>query len=246
MHVDLWTLGLQTINVLVLVWILSRFLFRPITAMLAERQVAAARALEEAQAVRAAAAAEGARAKDEAANLAAARADILKKTIAAAETEKTSLLAAARGEVEAMREAGRADIERERQSALVAEEEHATRLAIDIAMRLFERLPVEARAASFIDGLADGVAALPEVTRQELGLDGAPLQVKAACALTTDEVEKCRARLAEILGRPVDICVSIDVGLIAGLEIDAPHAIVRNSFKADLDRIAAGLTQHDR
>ena len=246
MHVDLWTLGIQTLNVLVLVWILSRFLFRPVTAMIAERPVAATRALEEAQAAKAAAAAEAAKAKDETAHLAATRADILKKAVAEAETEKAALLSTARDEAETLREAGRADIERERENSQLAEATRATQLAVDIAGRLFAKLPDEARAASFIDGLAQGVAALPEATRQGLGADGAPLQVRAARALTGEEIEKCRAGLAKILGRPVEISVSVDESLIAGLEIDAPHAVVRNSFKADLDRIAAGLTQHGR
>ena len=30
MHIDCWTLALQTINVVVLIWLMSRFLFRPI------------------------------------------------------------------------------------------------------------------------------------------------------------------------------------------------------------------------
>ena len=41
MQIDWWTLGLQTVNALVLIWLLSRFLFRPIASILAEREVAA-------------------------------------------------------------------------------------------------------------------------------------------------------------------------------------------------------------
>ena len=36
-----------------------------------------------------------------------------------------------------------------------------------------------------------------------------------------------------------------DPALIAGLELDAPHAIVRNHFRADLDRIKAEVLAHD-
>ena len=44
MRIDWWTLGLQTFNVLVLVLILSRFLFRPVAAIIEERRVAAVEA----------------------------------------------------------------------------------------------------------------------------------------------------------------------------------------------------------
>jgi F-type H+-transporting ATPase subunit b len=53
MTIDWWTLGLQTVNVLVLVWILARFLFKPVAKIIAERQEAAQDALDEAEAARA-------------------------------------------------------------------------------------------------------------------------------------------------------------------------------------------------
>lgn len=40
MHLDPWTLALQTINVLVLVWLLAHFLFRPVAAIIAARRAA--------------------------------------------------------------------------------------------------------------------------------------------------------------------------------------------------------------
>ena len=53
MHIDLWTLGLQAINVLVLVWLLARFLFRPLTAIIAQRRQATETLLADATAARA-------------------------------------------------------------------------------------------------------------------------------------------------------------------------------------------------
>jgi F-type H+-transporting ATPase subunit b len=39
--------------------------------------------------------------------------------------------------------------------------------------------------------------------------------------------------------------VSIEPALIAGLELEAPHAVVRNSFRADLVRLKSELVHHD-
>ena len=55
MQIDWWTLGLQTVNALVLIWLLSRFLFRPIASILAEREATARRLLDDAAAAKAAA-----------------------------------------------------------------------------------------------------------------------------------------------------------------------------------------------
>src|SRR6516164_9181781 len=38
MRIDWWTLALQTLNVLILTWILARFFFRPIMNIVAKRQ----------------------------------------------------------------------------------------------------------------------------------------------------------------------------------------------------------------
>ena len=41
MHIDWWTLAFQTVNVLVLIWILGRFFFRPVADIVAKRQAQA-------------------------------------------------------------------------------------------------------------------------------------------------------------------------------------------------------------
>ena len=47
MRIDWWTFAFQTINVLVLVWLLSRFLFKPVAKIIADRQQAAARLMQD-------------------------------------------------------------------------------------------------------------------------------------------------------------------------------------------------------
>ena len=47
------------------------------------------------------------------------------------------------------------------------------------------------------------------------------------------------------LGRGVEVEVTEAPELIAGLELDTATAIVRNHFRADLDRITAEVRKHD-
>jgi F-type H+-transporting ATPase subunit b len=181
---------------------------------------------------------------EEAAKLAAERAETLQQAVSEAGKEKAALIAAARSEADKLRTEARAEIERLREGEETETADRASRLAADIAAKLFARLPDEARISGFIDGLAEGVASLPETTRNELGADGSALRLKAARTLTDAEAEACRAKLSAVLGRRVEIAAEADPSLLAGLELDAPHAIVRNSFRADLDRIVAELTRH--
>ncbi|WP_296706019.1 hypothetical protein [Rhodoblastus sp.] len=245
MKIDWWTLGLQTVNVLVLVWILSRFLFRPVTAIIAERQASAARLLDDARAARDAALVEKAKIDEEAARQAAARTVALTSAAAEAATEKTALLAAARIEAEQKRVAAETEFFLARQSETAATADRASLLAVDIASKLLDRLPPEARVVGFIEGMASQLGALPPSTRHDLATSGEEARLKAPRALTDEELKACGAAFSRAIGRPVIFAVEIDPGLIAGLEFETRHALVRNSFRFDLDRIATELTRHD-
>lgn len=242
MKIDWWTLGLQTANVLVLIWILSRFLFRPVSAMIEQRRALAATALADAEASRAAAQAERRKAEEATAGLAQARAAALKAAAEEAEAEKQGILANAQAEAERLRKAAEADIARARQDGAAALEGRAGALALDIADKLLSRLPDETRVAGFIDGLAEALAGLPEPVRTHLG-EGAPLPIRTARSPTPDEAALCAQRLSQALGRPVELAWTVDASLVAGLELDMPHATVRNSLRADLDRVAAALVK---
>ena len=245
MRIDWWTLGLQTVNALVLVWLLAHFLFRPVVDAIAARQKAAGQVLADAQAAKAAAEAEREKAAAETAHLVEHRSEAFKAAEAEVGAEKASLLATAQAEADKLRAAAKAEIEAARRSEALAAEDRAGRLAIDIAIKLLDRLPEEVRVTAFIDGIATGLAKLPEGTRASLGAGGAAIRLTAARAVTPQEVEACRKALANVLEHPVLVEVSVDPALIAGIELEAPHAVVRNSFRADLVRLRSELVHHD-
>jgi len=245
MHIDWWTLGLQTVNALVLIWLLARFLFRPIAKMVAQRQQAAAALMADAVQAKAAALAEQSHAADETARIAQQRGDMLAAASAEAEILKASLESAAHADAERLRAAAKTDIARAQQAAAAADADRASRLAVDIAAKLLDRLPQQTRIMGFIDGLADELAKLPDSTRAELGRDGVAGRLIAPRALKDDELAACQAALAHVLGRDLPLRVGVDPTLLAGLELETPHAIVRNSFRADLAYLQTELLAHD-
>jgi len=245
MQIDWWTLGLQTLNVLVLLWILNRFLFRPVAEMIARRQETVGQALEKAQAAQAEAAAERDKAQAVTARLAGAQDELLQEAGRKAEAEKKRRLGAAQEKADQLLAEAVEEAARRQESGALAAADRASRLAVDIAAKLLERLPKDLLVAGFIDGLAGAIADLPETTQAEMGRDGSPLRLTAARALSEAETRDCATALSKVLGRPVELVVRVDPELIAGLEIETAHAAIRNSLRADLDRLAAGLTQHD-
>ncbi|MFG7076557.1 F0F1 ATP synthase subunit B [Burkholderia pseudomallei] len=245
MRIDWSTLALQTVNVVVLVWLLSRFLFRPVSDIIAKRQAAARKLIDDASRERDAAHAERERARAERASLAAARDDALKDALAQAAAERGRLIAAPRPDAQALRDAARAQADADAVQRAKALDARATRLAIDIAAKLLARLPDSARVAGFVDGVAASLARLPADVRASLADEDAQVRLVAPRALTAQEAAACRAAFAASVGRPLEPDVRVDPALIAGLELESKYANVRNSLRQDLATIEAALLNED-
>jgi len=249
MTIDWWTLALQTVNVLILVWILGRFFFRPVAAIVARRQEEATRLLSDAEAQRRQAEAERREAAKARAGLEAERGSLVEQAHKAAEAEKSQLLAQSAREIAHLRDEAAAAAERDRAAAehvLVAQ---AGELAIDIARRLLARLPPGAALAAFVDGLCQEARTLPEEARE--GFKPAPgsdeaVEVRTATALSEEEQRLVRARLGEALGFGPPLVFRQDPALLAGLEVHGRTTVLRNDWRADLERIRRELSRDRR
>ncbi|HEX7682177.1 MAG TPA: F0F1 ATP synthase subunit B [Trinickia sp.] len=245
MHIDWWTLGFQTVNVLVLVWLLSRFLFKPVAKIIADRQQLAVSMMQEASAARDQAERDRKQAEENVAALDAQRTQRLGEASAQAERLKASLLATAREQADALRAAASEEADSARKQAARANEARATAFALEIASRLLSRLPSPALVDGFIAPLADAVRALPDDVRQQLVDRSEPLALVAPRALSEQEHDRCRVALAGALGQETPLRIEVDPALIAGLELVAPHVIVRNSFRHDLETLKEDVLSHD-
>lgn len=245
MTLDWWTLGLQTINVVVLVWLLSRFLFRPVVRIVAERQQQAGRLLDEAAAAKATAEAERQQAQAAREELAAQREAALAAVQREAAAARERLLADAHAEAERQRVQAEAALQAQRLAAQAQLEAQAGTLALDIATHLLARLPDSLRVTAFIDGLVEGLEQLAPAARQTLCAEHGALTLRAPRPLAADELQRCRAALAPALGGEPQLRVEVEPGLIAGLELEGSSAVVRNSFRADLARLQRELSRHD-
>lgn len=244
MQIDWWTLGLQALNALVLLWILARFFFKPVSEIMQKRQKVADAILAEAEAAKQAAKAAEEKAEAEAVRLREERAGLMEKAAAEAEAARSAVLSQAREQADKIRTDAETGFEALKEKEKAAAADHAGHLAIALAKKLFARLPESARVAGFIEGLSDGIANLPEETRNSIGMNGKEIRIKAVREMTKAEDKACKTILEKQLGRPVEFRIEVDPALIAGLELEAPHALVRNSFRADLERIEAELMRH--
>ncbi len=245
MRIDWWTLSLQTVNAIVLIWLLAYFLFKPVANVIATRKAMANQLLEEAEQAKAAAL--KMREEEEAALADAAerRSTALAAAQKEAEAQREALLAEARGDADRLRNEARIDLTRQIDLGRDAQMKHAGALALDIAKRLVERFPQSNLVSGFVSGLADAAAALPKDAKQDFERDG-DIRLKTPRALTAEESADCRRALETGFGRPLEFTIEIDPTLIAGLELENRHTTIRNSLRADLSDIAVAFDAYDQ
>lgn len=243
MHPDWSTLALQTVNVLVLLWLLKRFLFRPVANIIAARRQEAERILTEAEAARAEAR-EKAAALDRRARSDADEAEAMRAAAeASAEAQRKRLLAEADEDVARVRTAAARTLRRDRVRLRRELQAEARDLAGTIAARLLARLPGPAATPAILAGLDDLLAALPEDQRRALASGAEPLEVVAAAPMSETDQAAC----AELLTRRLELAAAprfrTDPALIAGIELRGDHAALRHSWQAELERVAQELAQ---
>lgn len=241
MTIDWWTLGLQTVNIAILVWLLGRFFWRPVAAMIEQRRATTQASLTDAETLRAEAAAALAGIARTRAGFAAERDAILAAAQDAAAAAGKARLAEAAVAAAALEEAAKARIAQERADAEKAWARRAEALATDMAGRLAARLDGAAVRAAFLDWLVQGLRAQPEAVRQAAAAADAGLEATTATPLDPAEQDRCRALIGEALGGQPEIAFKVDPALIAGLELRGPHLEVGNSWRADLARIQKEL-----
>ncbi|PTW61081.1 ATP synthase F0 subcomplex B subunit [Breoghania corrubedonensis] len=244
MTFDWWTFAIQAINVLILIWILHRFFWKPISRVIMERRSATEAALENARVQTQAA--EQARSDVEAARAGISREHDAMLETARKEAEKLSqsLLDDAAKQAEHLQDKAKADIKAAYVAARKAAMDEAGTLAIGIAAKLAARLEGSVVRAVFLESLVAEITALPANTRQSVAMRNATLRLTSATVLQENEEADCRRRIADAFGFEPDLAIVTDPALIEGLELHGEHFSILNSWRADLARIEESLS-HD-
>jgi len=244
MRIDWWTLALQTVNVLILIWILARFFFRPIMDIISKRRLEADKLLADAAHDRQEAANSLAEVDKARASIAAEREKLITSAHATVQSEKQNLLAQTSQEIVKLRAEAETEIAHDRAAAEAQIINRASDLSVEIARRLLGRFPQRAVLLAFIDEICREVRALPPETRGSFvaaAATGRPIEVVTAAPLSGEDTQNVRAALEKAFGAELPLTFRSDPAIIAGIELNGPNAIIRNSWRTDLDRIRLEL-----
>lgn len=248
MQFDWSTLALQTVNFAILVWLLHRFLYKPVLRMIDARRAEVEKQYADASAAEAKARTALAEIETDRAGIAAERAAALKAAIAHAEEAAAARRSQAEREAAALLDEARKALAGERDEAVAEARRTALDLGMEIARRLIAEIPAELRAEAWLERVEQHLAALVPAERAEIvqGLNGGgTLRVVTAVALPEAAMTEWRARLDRALGDKTTIAFDVDAALVAGVELHFPHAILRFSWRSALAAMRAEIENHD-
>ena len=222
MLIDWFTVAAQTLNFLVLVWLLKHFLYKPVLDAIdaRERGIAvklaeAAQKLATADQARAALAQKSSSFDDE-------RAALLSQATSAAQAERERLLAQARTAADALRQQRQQALQSEMKDLseqIVGRARHEVFVIVRKTLTDLAGATLEERmTVTFMKRLralpSDAKAAL----NAALKTDGGPAMVRSAFALAPPERATLRQGIEEYFGTPVSIEFELAPRLVSGIE----------------------------
>jgi len=244
MHIDGWTLALQAINFAILVWLLQRFLYKPVLRILDTRRAEVEKQYADASAAEEDAQARLAEIETQRKGIEAERQAALQAAAAQANEAAAQRRARAEAEADALLADARTKIAGERTQALAEARHIALDLGVDVARRLLAEVPADLRAEVWLDRVEEQLRALSPDDRariaEGLARDG-ELRVVSAMPLPGQLTERFQNRLRTELGAQTRIAFDVDPELVAGIELQFPNLILRFSWRATLAAMRAEI-----
>ena len=244
MQLDWTTFLLQIFNFLVLVWLLKRFLYRPVLDVIARRREGIEKALNDARE-------------------AEARAETLRqdyeRKLAEQDSAQAASMARLADEVATERNRRMAKLdaelatERERQAALVEKQtadagrkagDAARAAALSFVSRLLGRLAGAELDRRLLDMLIDDLATLPaeqlEALNEAAAAPGASLQLTTARPLSEADQTRLLSALSNALGHSLPLTKQIDPSMQSGLRVGVGPWMLAASLADELAFFRSG------
>jgi F-type H+-transporting ATPase subunit b len=225
MQIDWFTFGAQIANFLILVWLLRRFLYGPITRAMAEREQRIADRFEEAREKQEEAEAEIDEYRRKQDELEAAREQRLAEAEAAARERRQAMIEAARAEVDRLEEQWTDALRRERADFLQDLTRRASREMLDLIRRALRDLAdadLERRLVRvFLDRLRDLEAARAQALADAVRTRPTDVVVRTAFDLGDEQRRALTDALRAVTDAEVDPSFEREAALGLGVEIRA-------------------------
>jgi F-type H+-transporting ATPase subunit b len=240
MTIDWWTLFLQTVNFLLLVWLLHHFLYKPVRAVIEKRRKLAEQALLKAEATEKEASAAKTSFEAKSAELEKERQRAAEAARQTAETEAKTITADARKQADKILAAARKAAADSRATALANLKQEIVETAVKIAETILRKTTNNDLNEVFLSHILEEIGALDQADRAritaDIASDGGGVEVATSMKLTKAERDTWTKSLRERLHLRRAPNFTIEPDLIGGAELRFPHAVVRFAWSDHLKR----------
>jgi F-type H+-transporting ATPase subunit b len=235
MNFSWWTFALQAANFLVLVWLLQRFLFKPVKGIVARRREEIGRTLAEATAEKQAAGRLRQELEAQKSHLETERQQLLERQSVQLSAERQKILEQARVEADKLKSQAVEQVEKERAAANSELFEHSVQLAIALAERLLREINLPSLDYPFIARALDYVDGLPPIDRSTLlsHLGASPVVLTTAYPIGAEQQADWCERFAKRIGTK-NVRFAADPTLIAGARIELADSILSFNWRDSL------------
>ena len=225
MSIDWFTFAAQVLNFLVLVWLLKRFLYKPILDAVAAREQRIAAQLADAEATRAEAHRQRQEFLQKNSEIEAQRAEMLEQATASAKDEYQRLVEAARQSVDAMRLQRTEALRQSTASLHQAIARRTQQEVFAVSRKVLAEMASADLEAQMVTKLIERLYAISDKKRKRLraAFESArePVLVRSAFEMPEEQRATVQSALKEILGAEYAIRYESVPALVSGIEIIA-------------------------
>jgi F-type H+-transporting ATPase subunit b len=219
MTIDWITVSAQIVNFLVLVWLLKRFLYRPVISAMDRREQRIADRLQQAEDRERDADRKAQDFQQRREELDSKREELLQQAREDAESEKQDLLDEARADVEDHRRQWQRQVDDEKQDFLDDLERRAAESLRTVASKAVGELAGAALEEQIIATFLERLKKLDSDTRETLADASGPVQIATAFALESSSRGRITRTVHEELTADVEVEYAQSDALLCGIEL---------------------------
>ncbi len=247
MQIDWFTVGAQILNFLILVWLLQRFLYGPITRAMARREARIEGGLAEIRDGQAGLEEEAAKLEDERRALEARREAVLEAARAEAEALRSRLEGELRAEMEVRRAAWQSGLEAERAAFADRLRRKAGHQVIEIVARILRDHAGTDLAGHMAGVFAERLAALEperkEALRRAVQRAGPAAEVESSVPLSSGARSAITRALHEVVAPGIVVSYLEDPDLLLGVRLTIGEQTLEWSAGQFLHRLETALDE---
>jgi F-type H+-transporting ATPase subunit b len=240
MTIDWWTLFLQTVNFLLLVWLLQHFLYKPVRAVIEKRQALAEQDLLKAEASEKAASEAKSTFEEKSAALEKSREASIEKAQESADVEAKKIVAQARQQAEGILAEARKAADVSRDEALANVKQDIVETAVKIAETILRKTANSDLNDVFLSRVLEEIGALSKEDRARIDADIASdkgaVEVATSMKLNKGERDAWTKTLREQLHLRSAPSFTTEPALLGGAELRFPHATVRFAWSDQITK----------